>query len=95
MSFYAFMAFSVVVFMASAVAGSSAALAMLRGCQHLPSEDFFVLLVIVLLGVVDLSVLPVFFSGEATFGSSGFMTANTRAGLLSRLFRKPFLRSVF
>lgn len=57
MSFGDFLAFSDFVFITSAVIRSSAALVPLRYCERQASDDFFAVLVSILIGVIDLSVL--------------------------------------
>lgn len=51
-------------FTTSAVVGGFSALVSGRPCELLPFDDFFALLVISLLGVVDLSVMALIFDGD-------------------------------
>lgn len=68
-----FLACSKNVFTESAAVGGFDALASLRCCEHLPSEVFFALLVFILLGVVDLSVLVLFFCSKSLSRSLVFL----------------------
>lgn len=55
-----FLPFSVIIIITYTVSGSSAAPFSLRCCERPPYDDFFALLIVVLLGVVDISFLADF-----------------------------------
>lgn len=62
-----FLASSVIFVLTSTIIEESDELLLLRCCKQLPDDDFFALLVIILLGMVDLSVLALFFRERIYF----------------------------
>lgn len=62
----AFLASSVMLATKPAVSAGYDVLVSLRSCKMLPFKDFFVLLLIMQLDVVDISAMAFFFAGEAT-----------------------------
>lgn len=75
-----FLDFSVTL-MKSPVAGGLSTLVLLTPCQWFPFDVFFVLLVIILLDVADLSVLVLVFCGEAPCRPSRFISSTSCAAL--------------
>lgn len=85
-----FLASVIIFYITAAVARRTTMLASTRYCERLPADDFFALHVTILLGVVYLSFFARFFSREASFRSSRFITTMICAELLSLLFRSSF-----
>lgn len=69
--------------MTSLVERIPATLFMLRHYEQLLSDDFSVLLANIAVGVVDVSVFPLFFDEKVTSASSGFVVYTSSAELLS------------
>lgn len=80
----------IIFYMTFSVAGSSAPLFLPRCCKRQASDDFFTLLVTILLSPVDHSVYDLLFVVETTFRSSRFVILTSCAESLSLLFRKLF-----
>lgn len=84
-----FLASFVILVRSTPVEGGFDALHSLRSRVLLPSNDFFALLVITSVGVVNLSVLAHFFGGEVTHRSSRLLVSTSSAELLSLVYRQP------
>lgn len=88
MSSGAFLAFNVFLFMRSAVIGGFAALVLLSCCKRQPSDESFVVPLIIFPGMVELFVLNLCFRGETTFTSSTLTIWTSSGRLLYHLFRR-------
>lgn len=93
-SFWAFSILSVILLTTSAVAGGCSALVSLRCCKWLPSNHFLWPLLGTVLGLLDPSVLTIFFGEDVTSKLSKLKISICRAKLLSFLFRKLLSRKV-